>query len=152
MKKFSRLLALLCITALASAAAATARPSSPAGSTAAGALNCKSTLKIAFVTPLTGGAAFLGQEQLTWAKYAVKTLPPKMGLKIQLITGDTPVEQGPAPAQSLAQKFVADKSVIAILGPSTSGSVAASSTTYFQAGIAHVSPSATRTSLTKGSN
>ena len=50
----------------------------------------------------------------------------------------------------LAQKYVADKSVVAILGPSTSGAVAASSTTYFQAGIAHVSPSATRTSLTKG--
>jgi branched-chain amino acid transport system substrate-binding protein len=46
---------------------------------------------------------------------------------------------------------VADKSVVAILGPSTSGAVAASSDTYFQAGIAHVSPSATRTSLTQGS-
>jgi len=135
--------ALACVIA-ASASAAPVK----AGRTAA--LSCKSTLKIAFVTPLTGGAAFLGQEQLTWAKYAVKTLPPKMGLKIRLITGDTPVEQGPAPAQSLAQKFVADKSVIAILGPSTSGAVAASSQTYFQAGMAHVSPSATRTSLTKG--
>src|SRR2546422_1507663 len=34
---------------------------------------------------------------------------------------------------------------------STSGAVAASSQTYFQAGLVHVSPSATRTSLTKGS-
>ena len=37
-----------------------------------------------------------------------------------------------------------------MIGPSTSGAVAASSKTYFQAGIAHISPSATRTSLTKG--
>ena len=33
-------------------------------------------------TPLTGGAGFLGNEQLSWAKYAVKTLAPKYGLKI----------------------------------------------------------------------
>src|SRR3989442_7821531 len=136
--------------AAAALAATTVASARPVARTAAGA-SCTSTLKIAFVTPLTGGAAFLGQEQLTWAKYAVKTLPPKMGLKIRLITGDTPVEQGPAPAQALAQKFVADKSVVAILGPSTSGAVAASSQTYFQAGLVHVSPSATRTSLTKGS-
>ena len=53
-------------------------------------------------------------------------------------------------AQTLAQKFIADKDVVAVLGPSTSGAVAASSQTFFQAGLAHISPSATRTSLTKG--
>jgi branched-chain amino acid transport system substrate-binding protein len=125
-----------------------------AGSTATAqsqALSCKSTLKIAMVAPFTGGAGFLGNEQLSWAKYAVKTLAPKYGLKISLVTGDTPVEQGAAPAQTLAQKFVADKSVVAVIGPSTSGAVAASSDTYNAAGIAHISESATRTSLTKGS-
>jgi branched-chain amino acid transport system substrate-binding protein len=45
---------------------------------------------------------------------------------------------------------VADPKVVEVIGPSTSGAVAASSKTYFQAGIAHISPSATRTSLTKG--
>src|SRR5207245_11132164 len=60
-------------------------------------------------------------------------------------------EQGAAIAQTLAQKFVADPKVVGILGPSTSGAVAASSATYFAAGLAHISPSATRTSLTKGS-
>jgi branched-chain amino acid transport system substrate-binding protein len=113
-------------------------------------LSCSKTLKIAIVTPLTGGAAFLGQEQLSWAKYAVKTLAPAMGLKIQLLQGDTPVEQGPSPAQTLAQKYAADKSVVGIIGPSTSGAVAASSKAYGQAGIVQISPSATRTTLTKG--
>ncbi len=115
------------------------------------AVRCNSTLKIALVTPLTGGAGFLGNAQLSWAKFAVKTLQNRYGLKIRLVTGDTPVEQGPAPAQSLAQKYVADRSVVAVIGPATSGAVAASSQTYFQAGLAHISPSATRTSLTKGS-
>ena len=49
----------------------------------------------------------------------------------------------------MAQKFVADKNVVAIEGPSTSGAVVTTSQIFFDAGLAHVSPSATRTSLTK---
>src|SRR5712692_10979264 len=150
MKKGLALLLPVLATAVVAASAQGGRTSADTSTSAAG-ISCKSTMKIGFVTPLTGGAGFLGQEQLSWAKYAVKTLAPPLGLKITLVPGDTPVEQGPAPAQALAQKFVADKSVVAILGPSTSGAVAASSQTYFQAGLVHVSPSATRTSLTKGS-
>ena len=141
-------LALAILTTSVVAAGAQGGQKVAAASTAS--VSCNSTLKIALVTPLTGGAGFLGNEQSSWAKYAVKTLAKPLGLKVKLVLGDTPVEQGPAPAQSLAQKYVADKSVVAILGPSTSGAVAASSTTYGQAGIAHISPSATRTSLTQG--
>src|SRR2546428_1026641 len=150
MKKGLALLLSILATAAVAASAQGGRASADT-STSSAALSCKSTLKIGFVTPLTGGAGFLGNEQLSWAKYAIKTLTGPLGLKVTLVPGDTPVEQGPAPAQALAQKFVADKSVVAILGPSTSGAVAASSQTYFQAGLVHVSPSATRTSLTKGS-
>lgn len=141
------------VLALAVMVAAALASTAGAGSSAVTrtqAVSCKSTLKVALVTPLTGGAGFIGNEQLSWTKYAVKTLAPKYGLKIKLLTGDTPVEQGPAPAQTLAQKFVADKNVVAILGPSTSGAVAASSQVYRDAGLAHISGSATRTSLTKG--
>jgi branched-chain amino acid transport system substrate-binding protein len=144
-------LALLLTVAAAASIAATAQGAQK-GAAVASAVSCNSTLKIGFVTPLTGGASFLGTEQLSWAQYAAKTLAPKLGLKVKIVPGDVPAEAGPAPAQALAQKFVADKAVIAILGPSTSGSVAASSDTYFQAHLMHVSPSATRTSLTKGSN
>lgn len=139
-------LALTVTVALASTAGA-----SPARVSGTQAVSCKSTLKIALVTPLTGGAGFIGNEQLSWAKYGVKTLAAKYGLKIKLLAGDTPAEQGPAPAQALAQKYVGDKSVVAVLGPATSGAVVATSKTYSDAGLAHISPSATRTSLTKGS-
>ena len=133
---------------VASVAAGTAQGGPKTQAASAAGISCKGTLKIAMVTPLTGGAAFLGQEQLTWAKLAVKQLAPQMGLKIQLVQGDTPVEQGATPAQTLAQKYVSDPKVVGIIGPSTSGAVAASSSTYFQAGMAHISPSATRTDLT----
>ena len=161
MKKTVGLIGLLVVTGLISAAAGFARSSgataapmataAPAAAAKASAINCKNTMKIAFVTPVTGGAGFIGTEQVTWAKLAVKRLAPGLGLKIQLVIGDTPVEQGAAIAQTLAQKYVADSKVVGIIGPSTSGAVAASSKTYFAAGLAHVSPSATRTSLTKGS-
>jgi branched-chain amino acid transport system substrate-binding protein len=135
---------------LAVVTAASARPHGSASAAKSAKISCSGPLKIGFVTPLTGGAGFLGTEQLTWAKLAVKLIPRTLGLKITLVPFDTPVEQGPAPAQAAAQKFVADPRVVGLIGPSTSGAVAASSKTYFQAGIAHISPSATRTSLTKG--
>ena len=141
-------IAIAFVAIVAAALASTAG----AGSSAAAqtqALSCKSTLKIAMVTPLTGAGGSLGNEQLSWAKYAVKTLAPTYGLKIKLLAGDTPFEGGAAPTVTLAQKYVADKSVVAIIGPAASGHVAASSETYFKAGIAHISPSATRTTLTK---
>jgi branched-chain amino acid transport system substrate-binding protein len=135
-----------------SVVAASAQGSTKVAVTAAAGVNCKSTITLPLVTPVTGGAGFLGAEQGSWAKYAVKTLAPKLGLKVKFVLGDTPVEQGASVAQTIAQKYVGNKSVLAILGPSTSGAVAASSATYGQAKIAHISPSATRTSLTQGSN
>jgi branched-chain amino acid transport system substrate-binding protein len=153
MKNLARLVATLAVAALASVAAASAQPASQAGLAAAGsstAINCKSALKIAFLTPLTGDAGFIGTEQLTWAKYAIKTLQKQYGLNIQLLAGDTQLDA--SLASSLAQKYVADPKVVAVLGPSTSGAVAATSKAFFAAGMAHISPSATRTSLTKGAN
>ena len=89
--------ALLLTAAVTAFVASTAQAAHRSDASASAGISCKSTMKIAFVTPLTGGAGFLGQEQSSWAKYAVKTLAPKLGLKIQLVLGDTPVEQGPAP-------------------------------------------------------
>jgi branched-chain amino acid transport system substrate-binding protein len=133
-----------------SVVAASAQGSNRITAVSAAGVSCKSTITLPLVTPVTGGAGFLGAEQGAWAKYAVKTLAKPLGLKVKFVLGDTPVEQGPAPAQALAQKYVADKSVLVVLGPSTSGAVAASSATYYSAKIAHISPSATRTSLTQG--
>ena len=148
-KSFPLFAAVIAATALAATVTA-----APAGATAqrSTALNCSGTLRIGFMAPFTGGAGFLGQEQLAWAKLAVKTLPQTMGLKIKLVQGDAPVEQGPSAAQTVAQKFVADKNMVGIIGGSTSGSVAATSKTLQQAGLVQISSSATRSTLTKGDN
>jgi branched-chain amino acid transport system substrate-binding protein len=148
MKKGIALALALLATAVV---AATAQGSSTAAERSQ-AVSCNGTLKIGIITPLTGGAGFLGQEQLTWTRYALATLPRTLGLKVQLVLGDTPVEKGPGEGLVVAQKMIADSRLVAVIGPATSGAVASASRALFAAGIAHISPSATRTSLTQGAN
>ncbi len=140
---------LALVMLMTSVVAASAQGAHKVAAKSAASFNCKSTITLPLVTPVTGGAGFLGVEQGSWASYAVKTLAPKLGLKVKFVFGDTPVEQGPAPAQALAQKYIADKSVLMVLGPATSGAAVASTQAYFSAGLAHISPSATKTDLTK---
>jgi branched-chain amino acid transport system substrate-binding protein len=141
-------LAVLVAAALASTAGAGS--SSVATSNAAQAASCKGTIKIGIITPLTGDAGFLGQEQLSWAKLAVKRLAPQLGLKVQLLQGDMQLDN--ALAASLAQRYLADPQVMAVLGPATSGAAGATSKTFFAAKMATVNMSATNTALTKGAN
>jgi branched-chain amino acid transport system substrate-binding protein len=141
------------VLALAAVVAASLAATAGAGSSTVArsqAVNCKGTLKIGIITPLTGGAGFLGQEQLSWTRYALATLPKGLGLKVQLVLGDTPVEKGPGEGLVVAQKMISDSKVVAVIGPATSGAVASASQALFAAGIAHISPSATRTALTYG--
>src|ERR1700759_2277184 len=130
--------------------AASAQGSQTVAAKATAGYSCSKTISMPFITPITGGAGFLGAEQSSWAKYAIKTIAPTLHLKIKLTVGDTPVEQGPTPATALAQKYVGDSSVLGLLGPSTSGNVAATAKTFFAAHLAHISPSATRTDFTQG--
>ena len=76
---------------------------------------------------MTGGAGFLGAEQGSWAQVCGQDASPDAGPEGQARHGDAPVEQGPSAAQTVAQKFIANKNVVAVLGASTSGSVAATS-------------------------
>ena len=143
------MLALATVVAAALASTAGAGSSTVARSQAVG---CSGTLKIGIITPLTGGAAFLGQEQLSWTRYALSTLARPLGLRVQLVLGDTPVEKGPGEGLVVAQRMISDPRLVAVIGPATSGAAASASQALFAAGIAHISPSATRTSLTKGNN
>jgi branched-chain amino acid transport system substrate-binding protein len=143
-------LSLAVLVAAALASTAGAGSSSTAASNAAQATSCTGTIKIGIITPLTGDAGFLGQEQLSWAKLAVKRLAPQMKLKVQLLAGDMQLDNGLA--ASLAQKYLADQRVMAILGPATSGAAAATSKTFFAAKMPTVNMSATSTALTKGAD
>jgi branched-chain amino acid transport system substrate-binding protein len=142
-------LALAALGAAALAATAGAGSSGVTGSQAV--VSCKSPVKIALATPLTGGGGFIGQEQQSWAKFGVKNLASKYGLKVTLVSVDTPIEKGGGEASTVSQKLISDPKVLAVM-VATSGGVASSTTAFTAAGIAQISPSATRTSLTKGAN
>jgi branched-chain amino acid transport system substrate-binding protein len=143
---------LALVAAVAAAIAASTAGAGSSSATASQVVNCRGPLKIGIITPLTGGAGFLGQEQLSWTQYAVQRLARGLGLRVTVVRGDTPVEKGPGEGLVVAQKMIADSRLVAVIGPATSGAAASASQALFAAGIAHISPSATRTSLTKGAN
>jgi branched-chain amino acid transport system substrate-binding protein len=135
------ILAATAVTALAASGAA------PAASTSSQAIKCNSTMKIAVLTPYTGPAAFLGQDQGSWANLAAKNIGAKLGLKVQIIPADSTLD--PSVAATAAQKVIADSQVIGVVGPATSGAAAGTSPAFFAAHLAAVSGSATNAALTK---
>jgi branched-chain amino acid transport system substrate-binding protein len=145
MKK--RVLLIVSLTAAALAVVAATAGTGAAAVERSTAVSCNGTLRIALASPLTGPAAFLGQDQKSWAVLAAKRIAPGLGLKAQIIDADTQLD--PAVASTAVQKFLGDQRVIGVVGPATSGAVAATSKAMSDAKLLHISPSATRTSLTK---
>jgi len=102
---------------------------------------------LGFEGPLTGPAGFLGQEQLSWLKFAVQKVNDATGSEFGIAEGDTQLK---APvARTVAKKFVADGDVMAVVGPSESQAVVVSAGLFDKVDLAAVSGSATRTSLTE---
>jgi branched-chain amino acid transport system substrate-binding protein len=123
---------------VASAVAASERAAAPSAA-------CESP-KIGFMGPITGDAAFIGKEQLGFAKYAIKT--DGKG-KVSLVEGDTQLD--PAQASTVGQRFAADADILAVVGPAGSQEVLAVAPIFKKAQrLPFISASATRTSLTNG--
>ena len=143
------LIAAALATLVAASLAASAGADTQAGARSeAAAVSCNGTINIGNLTVLTGPAAFLGQSQQSWAVLAAKRVGAQLGLKARIIGYDTTLD--PAVALTAAQRLVGNRSVLAAIGPATSGGVAATSKTLRDASVVHVTPSATRTTLTKG--
>ena len=144
MKRKSTAALIVAATAATALAASGAAPAAPS---AAAAIKCSSTMKIAVLTPYTGPAAFLGQDQGSWATLAVKNVAPKVGLKFKIVPADSTLD--PSVAATAAQKVIADSQVIGVVGPATSGAAAGTSPAFFDAKLAAVTASATNAALTK---
>jgi branched-chain amino acid transport system substrate-binding protein len=104
------------------------------------------TAKIGFMGPVTGDAASIGQEQLNFAKFAISRYNEENGTDFTLEEGDTQLD--PAQASTVAQRFVSDNEILAVVGPAGSQEVEAVGPLFTRADLGFVSPSATRTSLT----
>jgi branched-chain amino acid transport system substrate-binding protein len=151
------LLAAIAVLGLSVAAAAyaggpasSARPGAAASPAAADSalIRCGRTRTIGVAAPLTGLAASLGQQQIKWVRFFVNRWNrshPRGRLRI--VSGDT---QLPDTAQAIqvAERLSSNQQILGIVGPAGSQEVQVSSAPFRSAGVAYVSGSATRTSLT----
>ena len=145
-----RLVVLALAAALAAVAATSAGAArAPYASSAAGAASC-ATPTIAIMAPITGPVAFLGTEQRDWAKFSVQEYNRRNGTKFKLIEGDTQLD--PAQASTVSQQLASNTNVLGIVGPAGSQEVIASAVNFKKVAMAYVSGSATRTTLTDGTN
>ncbi len=105
-------------------------------------------LYIAYQGPLSGGEASTGIDEINAVKYAVKLFNAanKAKFNVQVVAVD---DQGdPAVASTVAPGTGSNKKIIGLVGPAYSGATIASLPYYKAGGLALISPSATRVSLT----
>jgi branched-chain amino acid transport system substrate-binding protein len=146
------ILALLIATlAFAVVAAGTSGASTKSPASAATALvKCGKTRTLGFMAPVTGPAADIGLEQVAWAKFYVARYNRTHSKKLKLQTEDTMLGAPTGTAEALkgAQALAGNAKVLALAGPAGSNEIVGVTKTLKDAGLAWVSGSSTRTSLT----
>lgn len=107
---------------------------------------CEAT--VAFMGPITGEVAFIGQVQLNWFNYALDTWNEETGYDLQMVEADTQFDV--AQSATLAQSLLDNADVLAAVGPAGSDQVDAAGA-VFEAGdpnFTFISPSSTRVGIT----
>ena len=103
--------------------------------------------RIGFLGPLTGSAAFIGKEQLGFARYAARELG---GGDIRIVEADTQLD--PAQAAKAARGLHERRDVLAVVGPANSREVLAVARIFrSRERLPFVSASALASGLTNGS-
>lgn len=128
-------------TALAAVSAATARPTAKPPATCNG-------LAFGIMGPLTGAAAVLGQEQLSWARFALKQFNAQHHVNFRMVEGDDQLNA--AQGSTVAQSFVSDSSILGVVGPAGSQVVKVAGPLFARVNLAMVSESATDGRLSDG--
>jgi branched-chain amino acid transport system substrate-binding protein len=150
MKRISVGLGLGLAIAVSVTAAAMARQAPTAGAEPAAAeatVACRAK-SLGIMAPLTGPAAFLGQEQLSWARFALRTFNRQKRTGFKLVLGDSQLSA--SLARTVGRQFIANRNIMGVIGGSTSQSVISSAGLFRRVGLASVSGSATRVDLTNG--
>lgn len=135
------------VAALASAAVVSAAVGGTTRSAAPAQAAC-TNVSLAVFAPLTGPAAFLGQEQLSWVRFAVAKYNRANGTQFKVVQGDTQLSA--SLARTVGRRLNANRDVMAVIGGSTSQSVISSAGLFERTGLVSISGSATRIDLTNG--
>jgi branched-chain amino acid transport system substrate-binding protein len=138
-------LATLAVAAGTAGGSTTAAKSPTASDTTL--ITCGRTRTMGVAAPITGAAASLGQQQLRWARFFVSRYNRTHRNKLRIVSGDT---QLPDTAQAIqvAERFASNSQMLGMVGPAGSQEVQVSTAPLRRGGLAYVSGSATRTSLT----
>ena len=151
MKKsiFALLVAALAFVAVVATGTSGASTKSHA-SAATALVKCGKSRTLGFMAPVTGPAADIGLEQVAWAKYFVARYNKTHSKKLKLQTEDTMLGAPTGTAEALkgAQALAGNAKVLALAGPAGSNEIVGVTKTLKDAGLAWVSGSSTRTSLT----
>jgi branched-chain amino acid transport system substrate-binding protein len=115
------------------------------GGDSSSAADCTATIGV--MAPITGDAAELGEEQRNWAQFGLDRFNRENGTKFKLVEGDTQLD--PGQASTVAQQFVSNDAIVAVVGPAGSQEVEAAGPLFDRAGLGFVSQSATATELTE---
>jgi branched-chain amino acid transport system substrate-binding protein len=149
-------IALLAIAAAAAVVAAVSTAATDGAKAPQSAANmvvtCGNTLSIGLAGPFTGAAASIGTQQRSWGRFYASrwNATHKKGPKLRLVEGDTQLPNV-AEAIKVANTLSSNSAVLGVAGPAGSQEVQDSTSAYKAGGLAFVSGSATRTSLTDGS-
>jgi branched-chain amino acid transport system substrate-binding protein len=100
--------------------------------------------------PTTGPVASIGAELRVWPLFYVAQWNAKHKLKIKVVEGDDQFD--PAQASTIAQQFASNSKILAVIGPGSSPEVLAAAPLFKKGGLAYMAPTATRSTLTDGSN
>lgn len=134
------------VAVVAFAAMVTAAVAKTTGPDAAAQLAACTNVSLGVNAPLTGPAGFLGQEQISWARFAVSKYNREKRTRFKILGGDSQLDA--ARARTATQRFVSNSNVMAVIGPSISQGVITSRGLLQRARMLAISPSATRIDLT----
>jgi branched-chain amino acid transport system substrate-binding protein len=104
-------------------------------------------LSIAFVGPLTGGAANLGVYIRDGAKVAVDQFNEEHGDEFNITMEEFDTQGDPAQAPTVLDDYIGDENILGLVGPAFSGETRAVLPTLTEEGLVMVSASATNVEL-----
>jgi branched-chain amino acid transport system substrate-binding protein len=155
MRKLQALLGIVIVigVVISAASVATAKPAKPWVSAVTGRtlIKCGKTRGIGLMAPYTGPAASLGVPQVSWVTFRVATWNATHKTKFRIQGQDTMLgsANGTAEAVKGAQALASNPLVLGVVGPAGSNEVIATTPALKAGGLAFITGSATRTSLTK---
>lgn len=109
----------------------------------------KPVLKIGFAAPLTGDQAIVGVPMRQCAELAINQINEWEGFPFQVLLRAEDDQADPIQAEIVARRFVADPTVIGVIGHKNSGPSAAAAPIYHAAGLTQVAPSSTNPQLSR---